>query len=630
MCGICGIIDYNTSSVIDEALLGRMSSKLEHRGPDDQGIFIKKGLPSVGLAHRRLSIIDLSVAGRQPISNEDGTIQIIFNGEIYNYKQLRGDLERKGHRFSSCTDTETVVHLYEEFGSECLSYLRGMFAFAIWDQRNESLFIARDRMGQKPLVYFYQNGVFCFASEFCALLEGGLIEKEVNEEAIHYYLTFGYIPAPLTAYKSVFKLPPAHQLILKKEKLTIERYWQLNYCPKNNIPEREAADEVLRLLKEAVEIRLRSDVPLGAFLSGGIDSSTIVALMSRFSSERVKTFSIGFQEKDYSELKYAQNIARKFNTEHNEFIVQPKAMEILPLLVERYGEPYADSSCVPAYYVSQQTRQFVTVALNGDGGDELFSGYQRYQGMLCAQFYHRFPSFLRKALSRVFTCLPDSLNAKNRLRNIRRFFKAAELSEGERYLRWVGIFDNEFKKVSYSDDFKRRVFNNDSLAWLNPYLNNEELSLLDRVLMTDTNTYLPDDLLVKVDIASMSNSLEARSPFLDYKLQEFVASLPVQYKMKGFVKKYLLKKIIGSFVPRENIYRRKMGFGLPVGEWFRGELKGFLSETILSKRASIRRYFKDEAIQDIFDKHTERKTDYTFQFWALLMLELWHKRFIES
>jgi len=605
---------------------------MSHRGPDDEGIYLshKQSKFNVGLGHRRLKIIDLSSAGHQPICNEDKTLMLICNGEIYNYKQLKADLLKKGHRFSSDTDIEVIVHLFEEKAEEAIEYLRGMFAFALWDEKQAKLILARDRTGQKPLLYYHSEGLFCFASEFSSLLESGLVPKRINEEAIHYYLSFGYIPAPLTIYENVYKLPPAHILVLKNKEISLKRYWQLDYSKKIKISEVEAQEELLRLLKEAVKIRLYSDVPLGAFLSGGLDSSTVVALMSQLTSEKVKTFSIGFQEHNYSELKFARNIAKRFQTEHHEFIVKPKALEILPLLVQRYGEPYADSSCIPTYYVSQQTRQYVTVALNGDGGDESFSGYERYQAMLIAQIYQDMPRFLSKIINRSIALLPDSINPKNSLRRIKRFFEAAPLPQQERYLRWIGMFDERLKRDLYSERFLYKFSNKNPICWLNPHLNNSKtLNLLDRLLMTDTNTYLPNDLLVKVDIASMANSLEARSPFLDHKLMEFVASLPPEYKMKKLVKKYILKKAVKDLVPKQNIHRRKMGFGLPIGEWFRSELKELINQTLLSKSFFDRGYFKPDAIKMLIKAHLDRNRDYTFQIWTLLMLELWHQKFID-
>lgn len=628
MCGICGLIDYNRNTGIDENLLRKMCREIRHRGPDDEGVYVKNDTVSVGLGHKRLSIIDLTLAGHQPMVNENESIRIIFNGEVYNYKELRKGLEEKGHIFKSNTDTETVLHLYEQYGKDCVSFLRGMFAFAIWDGVTQSLMLARDRVGKKPLLYYYRNRVFVFASEFTALLASGLIRKDINYAAADDYFTFGYISAPLTIYADVSKLLPGHILILKDQKVTIERYWELEYQKKLVISENDAVAEIIRLLKESVQIRLQSDVPLGAFLSGGIDSSTVVALMSELSDKKVKTFSIGFNEANYNELHFAKKIAERYDTEHHELIVKPKAMEIIPLLVERYGEPYADSSCIPSYYVAKETRQYVTVALNGDGGDESFAGYERYQAMLFSRTYRNLPNLFKKSVDSIVRRLPDSINQKNKLKRLKRFFKGADLQPAECYLRWVNIFDTELKSRLYSEVFSAKSAGGDPVKYLEPYFNHG-LSMIDSLLRMDVNTYLPYDLLVKMDIASMANSLEARSPFLDHKLMEFVARLPAEFKIKDCVKKYLLKKAARKLLPRENIVRSKMGFGIPVGEWFRNELKDLLIDTLLSKRSLKRNYFRQDVLKEMVDLHISRRKDYSFQLWSLLMFNLWHDRFID-
>jgi len=631
MCGICGIVDYSKNSRIGDSLIRNMCSKLIHRGPDAEGIFLENStFPAVGLGHRRLKIIDLSESAKQPMPNEDKTVWTVFNGEIYNFKELRQDLEERDHKFSSHSDTEAIVHLYEEYGVNSIKKLRGMFAIALWDKKKQILILARDRVGKKPLVYYSGANNFCFASEFDALLASGLVDKQINMEAINCYLTFGYIPSPLTIYKNVYKLSPASILILKEGKFSIDRYWNLDYSKKIKISEQDATDEVLKQLKEAVGIRLYSDVPLGAFLSGGIDSSTVVGLMSELSGKKVKTFSIGFQEQDYSELKYARSIAERFDTEHNEFIVKPKALDVLPLLVERYGEPYADSSCIPTYYVSHETRKYVTVALNGDGGDELFAGYERYQAMIISNIYQKSPYLLRSVVNFFKDMIPDSVNPKNSLRRLRRFLDGASLPFQQRYIKCISIFDTAMKKEVCTDAFLSKVERDGAYKFIAPYLDNSgRMEMIDSLLLADTNTYLPDDLLVKVDIASMANSLEGRSPFLDHKLMEFVASLPAKYKMKGLIKKYILKKAIKNLIPKKNIHRRKMGFGMPVGKWFRGELKDSLSETLLSKTSLERGYFKPESIKLMVKKHLLGQADHSMQLWSLLMLELWHMRYID-
>ena len=631
MCGICGIVDYRDNIRVEEKTINGMCGRLRHRGPDDEGVYLNGGMPSVGLGHRRLSIIDLSRAGHQPMTNEDGSVQLVFNGEIYNYRDLRDELKKLGHIFRSDSDTEVMVHLYESYGEDCVSRLRGMFAFAVWDEKKRTLLLGRDRIGKKPLLYHHSGGTFCFASEFTSILASGLIDKEVDLKALNYYMTFGYVPAPLSIYKGVFKLPPAHILVLKDGDIRLKRYWQLDYSPKIRISEQEASGEVLRRLEEAVKIRLYSDVPLGAFLSGGIDSSAVVGLMSKVSGSKVKTFSIGFEESDYSELKYARAVAERFGTEHHELIVKPNAVEIIPLLVERYGEPYADSSCIPTYYVARETKRFVTVALNGDGGDESFGGYERYQAMMVSENLQKLPGYLRRIACGFSGILPDSVDQKDTLRRIKRFFGSAGLPRAERYLRWVGILGEIRPDDLYSEEFLKAAKQADPLPLIGRYLDGpNKPDLLDSLLLADTSTYLPDDLLVKVDIASMANSLEARSPFLDHELMEFAAKLPSDFKVRGFTKKYILRKAVKGLLTEKNISRKKMGFGVPVGQWFRGELKGFLRETVLSGESLKRGYFRPDAVNRIVEDHISGKKDYTFQLWSLLMLELWHKKFMDG
>lgn len=629
MCGICGIVDYSGAAP-KEADIRSMADMMVHRGPDDSGVYVSAGaVPGAALGHRRLSIIDLSTRGKQPMRNEDGSVRITLNGEIYNYRQLRADLEERGHRFESDTDTEAVVHLYEEYGEGCVDRLRGMFAFAIWDDRKKKLVLARDRVGKKPLVYYSSGSRFVFASEIAPLIRSGFAPRTISHEAIHYYLTFGYVPSPMTIYKDVLKLPPASVLVLQDGKISIKRYWKLDYSSKVDMAEEDASAEVLRLLKEAVKIRLYSDVPLGAFLSGGVDSSAVVALMALESGARVKTFSIGFADKDYDELRYAGQIARRFGTHHNELIVKPDAMKILPMLVDRFGEPYADSSCVPTYYVANQTRRFVTVALNGDGGDESFAGYDRYHAMLVSECFQRLPGPVKGLSKALAGALPDSINSKSGARKLKRFFDGLELPAGRRYLRWVSLFGESSKRELYSEDFYAETRSKDPIAWLKPYFEDSRMHLLDRLLEADVNTYLPDDLMVKSDITSMANSLEARSPFLDHKLMEFAARLPAEYKIKGSVKKYVLKKALKGMVPEGNIGRAKMGFGAPIGGWFRKELKGLLCDTLLSVRSAGRGYFKKAAVEGMVSGHINGKADNAGKLWSLLMLELWHEKFID-
>jgi len=455
VCGITGIVRAD-GKAIDRQLLGRMNQAIRHRGPDDDGFYFSDG---VGLAMRRLSIIDLKT-GQQPIHNQDRTAWIVFNGEIYNYRELRKRLEDLGHEFYTDSDTEAIVHAYDQYGTDCPKYLRGMFAFAIWDERKKSLFLARDRVGKKPLLYAEVNGKLVFGSEFMALLAHPDVSREVNFEAIHHYLSFICVPAPLTAYRAIKKLEPGHSLLWRNGEVKIERYWQLDFSRKTNLSETDAGERVVELLREAVRVRLMSEVPLGAFLSGGIDSSAVVALMAQESPEQIKTFSIGFDEQDFSELHHARRVAEHVGADHHEFMVRPDAMEILPTLIEHYGEPFADSSAIPSYYVSRETRRYVTVALNGDGGDECFAGYQRYAAMNIAQKYANLPGALRRGvIAPVVGALPGFEARQNPLRKAKRFVASASMPPVERYLRWISAFDEEAKQDLYSADFRVQTAN---------------------------------------------------------------------------------------------------------------------------------------------------------------------------
>ena len=626
MCGIVGIV-RNDRSDVDQALLARMCAAIRHRGPDDDGFYVNG---AVGLGMRRLAIIDLK-SGQQPIHNQDRTAWIVFNGEIYNYRELRDKLEKLGHNFYTNSDTEAIVHAYDQYGADCPKHLRGMFAFAIWDSRTQELFLARDRVGKKPLLYAQVNGQFVFGSEFSALLQHPDIGRDIDAEALDHYLSFMCVPAPMTAYRAIRKLEPGHSLRWRKGEIKIERYWQPDFSKKIDISEQEAGERAIEILRDAVKVRLASEVPLGAFLSGGIDSSAVVALMSEESSAPVKTFSIGFEEQDFSELHHARRVAEHVGADHHEFIVRPDALEVLPLLVEHYGEPFADSSAIPTYYVARETRKHVTVALNGDGGDESFAGYERYAAMRLAERYHRIPAVLRDTVMRqAIELLPSSPTKRGRVRDVKRFIQAASLPKIERYLRWVSVFDSQAKQDLYTADFRQQTQHSSAANILDPWFARANGSgIVDAALLTDIMTYLPNDLLVKVDIATMAVSLEARSPFLDHHVIEFAASLPEKFKLRGLTTKYLLKRMLRKLLPAENLDRRKMGFGVPIGHWFRGTLQPFLRETLLSERALSRGLFKPEATKQLVELHTRGERDYAHQLWTLLMLELWFQRFID-
>jgi asparagine synthase (glutamine-hydrolysing) len=621
-----------------------------HRGPDAWGVW-SDGRCALG--HRRLSIIDLSEAGRQPMSNASGDIRITFNGEIYNFQRLRRELESLGHGFRTHTDTEAIIFAYEQWGVDCLAKLRGMFAFGIWDRRRRRLFLARDRVGKKPLFYAQFGDHFLFASELQGLLADKRVPREVDPPAVDAYLSYGYVPAPRAAFKGIYKLPPAHYLTLDLKQTgfekRIERYWALDYEPKLRIDEDEACEVLREKMTEAVRLRMISDVPLGAFLSGGVDSSVVVGLMAQLSGEKVKTFSIGFNESAYDETAHARRIAERWETDHHEFIVEPDALSILPKLVRHYGEPYADSSAIPTYYVAQMTRRHVTVALNGDGGDESFAGYDRYLANHLAERMRSVPgaAVAARALSRV---IPDSIDPKSRARRARRFLAVASQPMAERYPRWLKTFQDEAKTRLYGPEFigllkghgdellsavaeVMKCGSSSSLALcdgstptrlpLHP-----PLHPIDAAMAVDVASYLPYDLLVKVDVASMANSLEARSPFLDHEAMEFAARLPVEIKFRGGRLKSLLKRAFADLLPPENVNRRKMGFGVPVGQWFRGPLRDLLRDALLSPRSLERGYFLESEVRRLVDEHLERRADHSFQLWNLLMLELWHREFI--
>ena len=627
MCGIVGMVNLDGRAA-DSALLGRMNEAIHHRGPDEEGTYLRG---HVGLAMRRLAIIDLA-GGQQPIANEDRTAWIVFNGEIYNFRELKKRLEDLGHHFRTDCDTEAIIHAYEEWGADCPKHLRGMFAFAIWDERKQELLLARDRVGKKPLLYSKTAGSFVFGSEFSALLLHPSVGREIDRGAIHDYLSFMCVPAPLTAYRDIRKLEPGHTLTLTRGgEMKIERYWEPDFSKKLKVTEEEAGERALALLREAVRVRLMSEVPLGAFLSGGVDSSAVVALMAEESSTPVKTFSIGFDEQDFSELHHARRVAEYVGAEHHEFVVRPDAMEVLPKLVEHYGEPYADSSAIPTYYVARETRKHVTVALNGDGGDECFAGYERYAAMRLSERYRRLPGVLRERVIRqAVELLPISESRPSNARKVRRFLRAASLPPVERYLRWVSVINPEEKDGLYAEEFRQSVAGRDVREHLRPWFARANgAGVVDAALLADTMTYLPNDLLVKVDIASMAVSLEARSPFLDHHVIEFAASLPERMKLRGLTTKYILKKTLRKLLPPENLSRGKMGFGVPVGHWFRGQMQGFLRESLLSERASRRGLFRPEVVRRMVELHTRGERDHTHQLWTLLMLELWFQRFVD-
>lgn len=629
MCGICGVVN-TASEPVSLELLQRMARTMRHRGPDDEGYHIEG---KMGLGFQRLSIIDLR-GGHQPMSNEDDTLWIVFNGEIYNFQTLRQELEATGrHRFKTKSDTEMILHLYEEYGKECVQHLRGMFAFALWDKKNNGLFMARDRFGKKPLVYFQlKDGGLVFASELKALLRHPQCPREVDVNAVYHYLTLQYIPSPQTIFPGVFKLSPAHCLYWsEKEGLRTWRYWDLRYEPKESISYSEAKERLRYRFIESVKLRMIADVPLGAFLSGGIDSSLVVAAMAQNSSRPIKTFSIGFEEQNFTELPYAREVARRYQTDHHEFVVKPALVDVLPKLAWYYSEPFADSSALPSYYLAQQTRQHVTVALNGDGGDETFAGYLRYRAMWAMQFWNYLPRPWREASFRLSEKLPPTPAPYGWSWRIQRLLKVGALLPVEQYLRTLDYIHSEEQQELWQPE-RLSVFEKEhthSLSLFRETLKRySPKNWLDQLLYLDLNHYLPDCLMVKMDIASMANSLETRSPFLDHVLVEEIARWPARWKYLPLnSSKRILKDTFAKEMPKMIRSRGKQGFGIPISQWFRGPLKGYLRDVLLSPEALSRGYFRPETLHRFIDEHQSGIRDRSYGLWALLMLELWHQQF---
>jgi len=632
MCGICGVFNFDQGNSIPHELMSSMCRTIHHRGPDDEGIFLDG---NIGLGTRRLSIIDVQ-GGHQPLSNEDRSVWAAHNGEIYNFPELRKDLLSRGHSFRTQTDTETLVHGYEEWGEDFVHKLRGMFATAVWDKRTKKLLIIRDRLGIKPLYYaLLDNKTLVFGSELKALLQHPGIRRSINPQALDLFLTLEYIPAPFSIFKGIHKLPAGHILICEQGKVRTKQYWELgfrqdgyNETDKRTLP--DIMDELYALLKESVRLRMISDVPLGAFLSGGIDSSCIVGLMRELGASPLKTFSIGFEDKTYDELSHARRIAKTFDTDHQEFIIQPQALDLTEQLIRHLDEPFGDFSIFPTYLVSKMAREHVTVILSGDGGDEVFGGYEHYQ----AQKLSRIPIFppMFKLLSPVLKSLPPSEKKKGLWNKVQRFAQGFENSGSLRHFRWMMFLSGKDKRALYSPGFSS------SLGGISD-LNNREpfdkiyssLNRYDRIngeLALDLQSYLVDDILVKVDRMSMAASLETRVPLIDHKVVEFAFSLPGRMKLKGQTSKWLFKKTMERLLPRENIYRKKEGFSIPIKHWLKTELKDLLFDTLTEKRIREEGFFNYPVVRRMMDRHLAGKDNFSHQLWALLVFSLWKDTYL--
>jgi asparagine synthase (glutamine-hydrolysing) len=626
MCGITGKLSFRAETP-DAALIRKMAGTIIHRGPDDEGIYTA---PHIALAQRRLAIIDLNPNAKAPLANEDGTVWVTFNGEIYNFQELRKDLIARGHRFRVNSDTEVIVHLYEEYGTECLSRMRGMFAFALWDQHRKILFAARDRLGKKPFYYTRTNSAFIFGSEIKAITADPEVTVAPNYAAIDQCLTWQYIPSPLTAFEGISKLPPGHYLIAGTDgSLKIEKYWEPPLeAEKLKLQPAEIEAELRERLRESVRLRMTSDVPRGAFLSGGIDSGTVVALMAQESSRPVKTFSIGFEDEKYNELPYARLIAERYGTEHHEYIVKPDVAEVLPLLVRHYNEPFADSSALPTYYVSRMTRQEVTVALSGDGGDEIFAGYNHYEDVARWERVDVVPTPVRRVTGGMMTSVLEAMPYSNAGAKLARGFQMAGGTLPERYALQMSIVKAQEKEQCYTTNFRRLINGTTAQVWHSlPW--HPAHNSLDWMMWHDQHFYLPDCLTVKVDIASMANSLEVRCPLMDHKFVEFAARIPTHLKAQHGVRKKIFKEAFGSLLPAEILSKPKTGFAVPLGRWLRTELSGMLRETLLGERAAKRNLFNREAIKALLAEQQSGRRDWSNRLWAFLFLELWFREFID-
>ena len=619
MCGFAGLARVDGVPV-DRELLHRMTQVLVHRGPDGDGFDVDG---SVGLGFRRLAIIDL-VTGDQPMQSADGMLSIVFNGEIYNNRELREEFERQGDTFSTTSDTEVILRAYERLGHGCLDRLRGMFAFAVWDRRRQEVFIARDRVGIKPLVYAWDGRRLLFASELKALLEDPSLKRELDWEALRDYLVYQYVPSPQTIFRGVRKLEPGSYLVLSLSHRTLEirRYWELHFRPDASVSEADWEARLRELLAESVRLHMIADVPVGAFLSGGLDSSTVVAFMARAAAGRVRTFSIGFDEESFDELGFARQVAARFGTEHSEYVVKPDALDVLPRLAQQFDEPFADSSAIPTYYVSKITREQVTVALSGDGGDENFAGYRRYaRAQALSERLDRGPGRLaRPLLGQAARWLPDGARGQGYL---------TLLGEDPiaRYFRMVTVHDTAAL---------RRVLTHEARREMAPEASPEHFRRLaaeakapdyvSTLQALDIRTYLPEDILTKVDRTSMLVSLEARVPLLDHVLMEFMATMPVGLKLRGGGGKAILRRVMAADLPEPVLARRKMGFGVPLGTWFRRELASYARDMLLDRRTRERGVFDAAAIERLLAEHQAGPRDRSAQIWSLLAFEEWARR----
>ncbi len=626
MCGICGFYDYKTHDRADRHVLDDMLNVIRHRGPDDSGEYLDQ---DVALGMRRLSIIDLS-GGKQPISNEDGTVVTVFNGEIYNFQVLREQLASRGHALRTASDTEVIVHLYEDFGEDCVQHLRGMFGFALWDARRRRLFVARDRLGIKPLYFAVSGGRLIFGSEIKAILQHPVAQVHLNIEGLSKFLSLKYVPAPHTMFEGVYALPPGCSLTCDANGIKIRRYWDVSFTNRGTgeRSEESYAEQLDALLRECVKLHLVSDVPFGAFLSGGLDSSTIVALMSQFLNEPVKTYSVGFQgdAEAFSELPYARMVAKKYETDHHEVFIRPHDLiNLSEKVVWHLDQPVADEACLANYMVAELASRQVKMVLTGEGGDELFAGYARYAGERLSPLFQHLPRAAKSV----------ALAASGRLPGLRRqkvaLYALCQPDEVNRLVSWFPLFNSEAKQALLSEDLKQYVNGGDASAVFAEHLaRTDATDPLNRMLYVDTKLWLPDDLLARGDKMSMAASLEARVPLLDHQLVEFAASLPQHLKVKGLTRKYLLRKVGQALLPPEIIRRKKKGFPMPVSLWFRKEARSFLRDVLSPSALQRRGLFNPAFVEKLLSEHENGFADHGSLLWGLLSIELWQRVFMDS
>jgi asparagine synthase (glutamine-hydrolysing) len=627
MCGIAGFVGPG-----NRAYLERMVNLLAHRGPDDEGLFVA---PGIGLGMRRLSIIDLAF-GRQPMVNEDETLRLVFNGEIYNFRELRSDLVRRGHRFRTQSDTEVLLHLYEEMGPLCVDRLRGMFAFALWDAPRKRLFLGRDRMGKKPLYYWHRDGLFLFASEIKALLSHPAVSRDVDWTALHHYLAFGYTPADRSIFEGIRKLPPAHTATLSEGGLALQRYWALppgDSIPTSRASVHEVTARVRNALREAVRLRLESDVPLGVFLSGGIDSSAVVASMREVTGQRIATFSIGFGRaaSSFDELPYARMVAERFETDHHEEVLEPKVADLLPAIVHHFDEPFADSSAIPTFVVAQATARHVKVALSGIGGDETFAGYPRYLGLRLSERYAKLPRWLRSVSGAVVPRLfPESEASRNLGDWARRFVNGADRPLPERYIGWTRFFCRTYLLRMATPALQERWPDDVEAAHHAAFAGRADDDPVDGALRIDLSTYLPDDLLVMADRMSMVHSLELRAPFCDHEIIEESLRIASGLKIPGFRLKGLLKAAFADVLPPRVLSHRKQGFMIPLGRWLRTDLRGMMEDCLSPERVRLRGLFAPDAVETLKQEHLAGVRSHGDRLWTLMMAELWMRQYLDA